>query len=76
VESDGRDYFYDMEGLTKFPFHWTQNPTQIATWPRLSMSALDKAILVVFDQLPCKFPTRELVALYGSSKRWTDFIGM
>jgi len=40
VEPDERDYFYDTEGRTKFPFHWTQNPTQISTWPRLSMSGL------------------------------------
>jgi len=36
----------------------------------------DKEFLCVFDQHPNKLPTQELVAMYESSKRWTNFIGM
>jgi len=35
-----------------------------------------RQFLFVFCYLLCKFPTRELVALYESSKRWTNFTGM
>jgi len=75
VELDGRDYFYDSEGRTKFPFHWTPNPSKIVTLSK-SMTPQDKEVLVVFDQLPNKLPTQELVALYGSSKRWTNLTSM
>ena len=75
VEPDGWDFFYNAEGQTKFPFHWTENLTQLNNWLRSSMSLLDKSILVVFDQLPYKLPTRELIVLHGSSKKWADFNG-
>jgi len=56
-------------------YGWTENPTQLSNWLWLSMSPLDKSILVVFDQLPYKLPTQELIALHGSSKKWADFNG-
>jgi len=76
VGPDDREYFYNAEGGTKFPFHWTQNPTALTTSPRTALSVLDKAVMVVFDQLPHKLPTREIIALYASSDPWADFIGM
>jgi len=30
---------------------------------------------MVVNQLPCRLPTRELIALYGSSKQWADLNG-
>jgi len=30
LEPNGQDYFYNTKGQTKFPFHGTQNPSQIA----------------------------------------------
>jgi len=75
VEPDSREYFYNAD-VTKFPFHWTQNPTVLNTSSRTALSALDKAIMVVFDQLPHKLPTREIISLYASSDPWADFIGM
>jgi len=76
VEPDGRDLFYNADETTKFPFHWTEKPTQLGSWLWSSLSPFDKEILVVINQLPCKLPTRELVALYGSSKKWADLNGM
>jgi len=76
VELDDKPYFYDTKGRTKFPFHWTQSPTWYISWPRSSMTPWDKEFLCVLDQLPNKLPTQELVALYESSKRWTNFTGM
>jgi len=76
VEPDGRPYFYDSKGKTKFPFQWIQNLTKITTWPRSSRTPWDKEALFVFYQLPYKLPTRELVALYGSSRKWANFTGM
>jgi len=32
VEPDGRDLFYNVNGTTKFPFHWTEKPTQLDNW--------------------------------------------
>ena len=31
VEPDSRDLFYNADGTTKFPFHWTEKPTPLAT---------------------------------------------
>ncbi|KAL9284985.1 hypothetical protein ACSQ67_024655 [Phaseolus vulgaris] len=73
VEPDGREYFYN-DDVTKFPFHWTQNPTVLNTSSRTALSALDKAVMVVFDQLPHKLPTREIISLYASSDPRADFI--
>jgi len=75
VEPNGSDFFYDAEGRTKFPFHWTENMTQLSNWLQSSMSPLDKSILVVFDQLPYKLLIRELIVLHGSSKKWADING-
>ncbi|KAL9277828.1 hypothetical protein ACSQ67_024953 [Phaseolus vulgaris] len=41
---------------------------------RTASSALDKAVMVVFDQLPHKLPTREIISLYASSDPRADFI--
>jgi len=76
VEPDGRDLFYNADGTTKFPFHWTEKPTSIDNRFWKSLSPLDKEILSIVDQLPCRLPTRDLIALYGSSKQWADLNGM
>jgi len=76
VEPDGRDLFYNADGTTKFPFHWTENPTLLGTWLWNSLSPFDKEILMIINQLSCTLPTRELLALYGSSKEWVDLNGM
>jgi len=75
VEPDGRDLFYNADGTTKFPFHWTEKPTSLDHRFWESLSPFDKEILMIVNQLPCKLPTRELVALYGSSKQWADLNG-
>jgi len=72
VEPDGRDLFYNADGTTKFPFHWTEKPTSLDNRFWESLSPFDKEILMIVNQLPCRLPTRELVALYGSSKQWAD----
>ena len=76
VEPDGREHFYLAEGGTKFPFHWTQNPTTLNMNTRTAVSAMGKAEMAVFDQLPHKLPTREIISLYTSSDPWADFVGM
>jgi len=76
VESDDKPFLYDAEGKTKFLFHWTQTPTRYVSWPRSSMSSQDKEIFCVLDQLSNRLSTWELVALYDSSKRWTNLSGM
>ncbi|KAL9318000.1 hypothetical protein ACSQ67_014517 [Phaseolus vulgaris] len=35
---------------------------------------MGKAEMVVFDQLPHKLPTREIISLYTSSDPWADFV--
>jgi len=57
VEPDGGDYFYNIEGTTKFPFHWTEKPTQLGNRLWSVLSPFEKEILVVIDQLPYKLPT-------------------
>ena len=76
VELDDREHLYLAEGGTKFPFHWTQNPTSLTTNSRTAVSVLGKAEMAVFDQLPHKLPTRDIIALYTSSDPWADFLGM
>jgi len=56
VEPNDRDFFYDAERHTKFPFHWTENPTQLSNWLWSNMSVVDKSILVVFDHFLINFP--------------------
>lgn len=51
VELDGRPYFYDTDGRTKFHFHWTQTPTRIVSWLRPSLTTRDREIFVVLDHL-------------------------
>ena len=75
VEPDGRDLFYNTDGSTKFPFHWIEKPTSLDHRFWESLSPFDKEILMVGNQLPCRLPTRELIALYGSSKQWADLNG-
>ena len=67
VEPDDREYFYTAEGGTRFPFHWTQNPVALNPNSRTAVSVLGKAVMAIFDQLPHKLPTREIIALYASS---------
>jgi len=75
VEPDGRDLFYNADGMTKFPFHWTEkpNPLDYRFWS--SLTPFDQEILLIVNQLPCRLPTRELIALYGSSTQWADLNG-
>jgi len=75
VEPDGRDLFYNADGTTKFPFHWIEKPTSLdhSFWE--SLSPFDKEVLMIVNQLPCRLSTRELVALYESSKQWADLNG-
>lgn len=72
VEPDGRDLFYKADGTTKFLFHWTEKPTPLDNRFWKSLTPFDKEILLIVNQLPCRLPTRELVALYGSFKQWAD----
>jgi len=76
VEPDGRDLFYNADGTTKFPFHWTEKPFQLDNQLLHSLTPFDKEIILVIDRLPCRLPTRELIVLYGSSKKWADLTGM
>jgi len=76
MEPDSREHFYLAEGGTKFPFHWTQNPTSLTINSRTAVSVLGKAEMAVFDQLPHKLPTRDIISLYTSSDPWVDFVGM
>ena len=75
VEPDGRNLFYNADGTTKFLFHWTKKPTSLDHRFWESLSPFDKGILMIVNQLPCRLPTRELVALYGSSKQLADLNG-
>ncbi len=76
MEPEGREYFYNAKGGTRFPFHWTQNPVALNPNSRTAVSVLGKAVMAIFDQLPHKLSTREIIALYASSDPWADFIGM
>jgi len=42
VEPDDRDYFYNTNGTTKFPFHWTEKPTQLGNQLWSALSPFDK----------------------------------
>jgi len=75
VEPDGRDLFYNADGTTKFPFHWTEKPAALDNRFWESLSPIDKEILMIINQLPCRLPTQELIALYGTSKQWADLNG-
>jgi len=76
VEPDGQEYFYNADGGTRFPFHWTRNPITLNLNSRTAVPVLGKVVMAIFDQLPHKLPTREIIALYASSDLWADFIGM
>jgi len=76
VEPDGRELFYNVDETTKFPFHWTEKPSRLGSWLWKSLSPFNKEIILITNQLPCRLPTRELTALYGSSKKWADLNGM
>ena len=73
--SGAQNLFYNAAGSTKFPFYWTENPTSLDHRLWESLSPIDQEILMVVNQLPCRLPTRELIALYGSSKQWADLNG-
>ena len=75
VEPDGRDLFYNADGTTKFSFHWTEKPPSLDHRFWESLSPFDQEVLMIVNQLPCRLPKRELIALYGSSKKWADLNG-
>jgi len=45
VEPDGRDLFYNADGTTKFPFHWTEKPTLLGNRFWKSLTPFDEEIL-------------------------------
>ena len=50
--------------------YWTKKPRDFKEWHRSTVGAEELEILLLFNMLPRKLPTRKLVGVYAKSSCW------
>ncbi|QCD89120.1 hypothetical protein DEO72_LG4g58 [Vigna unguiculata] len=86
VKEEGRSYFLNADGSTKFPFSWTGSPSRYKDMGTDELSAVDKEVVEVLMKFSNKLPTKGLVRVYNSvhpiidievdlTESWCVFVG-
>ncbi|QCD83415.1 hypothetical protein DEO72_LG2g3759 [Vigna unguiculata] len=66
VKEGGEPYFLNVDGSTKFPFSWTNNPSRYKDMGVEELSAGDKEVVGMLLRFVDKLPTKGLVRVYNS----------
>ncbi|QCE14637.1 hypothetical protein DEO72_LG11g1640 [Vigna unguiculata] len=75
VKEEGKPYFLNADGSTKFPFSWTGTPSQYKDMGTDELSARDKEVVETLMKFVDKLPTKGLVRVYNSVHPIIDIEG-
>ena len=64
MKEEGKSYFLNTYGSTKFPFSWTGSPSRYKDMGTDELSA-DKEVVEVLMKFSDKLPTKGLVRVYN-----------
>jgi len=76
VKEGGKSHFLNADGSTKFPFSWTNNPSQYKDMGVEELSAGDKEVVGILLKFVDKLPTKGLVRVYNSVHPIIDIEGI
>ena len=65
VKEEGKPYFLNADGSTKFPFSWTGNPSRYKDIGIDELSAGDKEVVETLTKFVDKLPSKGLVRVYN-----------
>ena len=71
VKEEGRSYFLNADGSTKFSFSWTGTPSQYK-----DMGTDELSVVEVLMKFSYKLPTKGLVRVYNSVHPIIDIEGI
>jgi len=75
VKEEGKSYFLNTDGSTKFSFSWTGSPSRYKDLGSDELSA-DKEVVEVLMKFSDKLPTKGLVRVYNSVHQIIDIEGI
>jgi len=76
VKGEGRSYFLNANGSTKFSFSWTGSPSRYKDMGTDELSVVDKEVVEVLMKFYDKLPTKGLVRVYNSVHPIIDIKGI
>jgi len=76
VKGEGKPYFLNADGSTKFPFSWTGTPSRYKDMGMDELSAGDKEVVEILMKFFDKLPTKGLVRVYNSVDQIIDIEGI
>ena len=76
MKEEGRSYFPNGDGSTKFPFSWTGSPSRYKDMGTDELSAADKEVVEVLMKFSDKLPSKGLVRVYNSVHPIIDIEGI
>ncbi|QCD89977.1 hypothetical protein DEO72_LG4g929 [Vigna unguiculata] len=75
VKEEGKPYFLNADGSTKFSFSWTGTPSRYKDMGTDELSAGDKEVVEILMKFVDKLPTKGLVRVYNSVHSIIDIEG-
>ncbi|QCE14641.1 hypothetical protein DEO72_LG11g1644 [Vigna unguiculata] len=75
VKEEGKPYFLNTDGSTKFPFSWTGTPSRYKDMGIDELLAGDKEVVETLMKFVDKLPTKGLVRVYNSVHPIIDIEG-
>ena len=76
VKEEGKPYFLNANGSTKFLFSWTGTPSRYKDMGTDELSAGDKEVVEILMKFVDKLPTKGLVRVYNSVHPIIDIGGI
>ena len=76
MKEEGKPYFFEADGSTKFPFSWTSSPSRYKDMEMDELSAGDKEVVEILMKCVDKLPTKGLVRVYNSLHPIIDIEGI
>ena len=76
VKEEGKPYFLNVDGSTKFPFSWTGTPSRYKDMGTDELSVGDKEVVETLMKFADKLPTKGLVRVYNSVDPIIDIEGI
>jgi len=76
VKKEGKPYFLNVDGSTKFPFSWMGTPSRYKDMGTDELSAGDKEVVKILMKFVDKLPTKGLVRVYNSVHPIIDIEGI
>jgi len=76
LKEEGKPYFLNADGSTKFPFSWMGTPSRYKDMGTDELSAGDKEVVEILMKFVDKLPTKGLVRVYNSVHPIIDIGGI